>query len=658
MDVLSLRPLFKPTDPICGVQFKHNSCVDVSTKGTARPQQLTLTHQPFDEIPERDSYAWNALMRAHLKSGELHSVCSTYCQMILGGASPDKHTLPRVIDASQMTGGVSFGKQVHGHAVKFGFSGDEYVITSLMQMYGRLESVDTARWLLMKSVYFENSVHWTVLAKMYILENKPRKAMEVFKKMMELGVKVDSVALATALAACGMLRSLHEGKKVHKMAQKCNLNSDVLVSNSLLKMYMECGSLKDARAVFDAVADKDVISWTEIIRGYVKNGEFNEALKLFRQMNFCGLKPDSVSVAAVLPACARTTAHKQGKEIHGYLIRSMIDMSFTVLNAIMDMYIKSGYIDYAFTIFEGTQKDVVSWTVMISGLSLHGQGDRAVSLFRELEKTEIQTDHVLYAAVLHACFTSGMVNEGKQYFTRIESPRVTHCALIVALLTRSGLLDEAKLFIKERNHERYPEVIRALLAGCTIHRHAQEEKRLVETLCELEPLNPDNYMLLSNWYACNFKDEMVEQVRETIRDMGLRTKRAHSWIVLRNKVHVFETGDIYHPKSEIIYHVLEELWDRTERECLAPNFSYTLHDVDEERQCVPIKHSELLAITLGIISTQEGATIRVTKNQRVCRNCHEAAKVISNMVGREIILKDPKCFHHFKDGICSCGEFW
>ncbi|KAL9679426.1 hypothetical protein QQ045_017286 [Rhodiola kirilowii] len=662
MDVLwspQLHPLFKPVDQICSVRLKHNRCIDDSTRVTANVQQLTLTHQSFNEIPERNSYSWNTLMRTYLKNGELDSVCLTYRQMMIGGVCPDKHTLPRVVDASRMAGALSFGKQVHGHAVKFGFSNDDYVITSLMQMYGRLDSVDMARCLLMKSYCFDNSVPWTVLAKMYVLEKEPSKAMEVFDKMIEMGVKVDSVAMATALAACGMLRSLHKGKKVHMLARKFNLNSDVLVSNSILKMYMECGSLKDAQAVFDAVVEKDLITWTEIIRGHVKNGEFNEAFKLFRKMNLKGLKPDAVSVASVLPACARTTAHNQGKEIHGYLIRSRIDMSITVINAVMDMYIKSGYIDYAITIFEGMQKkDIVSWTVMILGYSLHGQGHRGVSLFHELEKTDVQIDNVLYAAVLHACLTSGMVDEGKHYFGRIKTPRVTHCALMVALLARAGLQDEAKVFIKQHELERYPEVIRALVDVCAIHQHAQEEKRLIETLCELEPLNPDNYVLLSNWYACNFKGEMVKEVQETIRDMGLKTKKAHSWIVMRNKVHVFETGDMYHPKSEKIYRQLQDLWDTKEQEGTRPNFDYNFLDVDEEWECDPIKHSELLAISLGLISTQVGATLRVTKNHRVCRNCHETAKIISKMVGREIILKDPKCFHHFNNGHCSCGDIW
>lgn len=89
-----------------------------------------------------------------------------------------------------------------------------------------------------------------------------------------------------------------------------------------------------------------------------------------------------------------------------------------------------------------------------------------------------------------------------------------------------------------------------------------------------------------------------------------------------------------------------------------PNPDFSLHDVEEERECIQIGHSEMLAISFGLISTQPGATIRVIKNLRVCRSCHDCAKFISKIAGREIILKDINCFHHFKDGICSCDDFW
>ena len=121
---------------------------------------------------------------------------------------------------------------------------------------------------------------------------------------------------------------------------------------------------------------------------------------------------------------------------------------------------------------------------------------------------------------------------------------------------------------------------------------------------------------------------------------------------------MFGIGDVSHPRSEIIHWELQHLMKKMEDEGHRPSSVFSLHDVDEERECILIGHSEMLAISFGLISIQGKVTIRVTKNLRVCRSCHDSAKVISKIVKREIIIKDPNCFHHFKDGHCSCGDLW
>lgn len=228
---------------------------------------------------------------------------------------------------------------------------------------------------------------------------------------------------------------------------------------------------------------------------------------------------------------------------------------------------------------------------------------------------------------------------------------------MVLLLARSGFFNEAKIFIEENRIGQHIEVVRALLDGCRNHRNVKAGKKIMEQLCDLEPLNPDNYILLENWYAANAKWDWVDKVKGTIRDMGLVPKRAYSWIELRNKIHVFGTGDVSHPRSEKLYWELQCLMTKIKENGYAFDADFSLHDVDEERECIPMGHSEMLAISFGLISTQK-STIRITKNSHVCQNCHEMAKVISRLEAREIILKDPNCFHHFKDGHCSCGDLW
>ncbi|XP_043694726.1 pentatricopeptide repeat-containing protein At3g12770-like [Telopea speciosissima] len=621
---------------------------------------LSTTHQAFDEIPLSDTFAWNTLVQSHLSDGDPERAMLIYHHMLLRGVRPDKHTLPRILTASRLSGSLFYGKQIHGQALKLGFGPDEYVLSALMSMYGHLDSADTAQYLFSQSSR-RNKVSWTLLVGLYIKEDKPKSAIDTFLQMVSLGFEVDDVALVTVSGACGRLKSLQEGRKVHEIARRLGLESNVLVSNSLLKMYLDCNSIRDARLVFDRMRSKDAISWTAIVRGYVKNGGFNEGLKLFRSMNFEGIKPDSLTVSSVLPACARISASKHGKEIHAYVIRNNINLNVTVQNAMMDMYAKSGFLEYASEVFARMgEKDAISWTVMILGYSLHGQGELAVELFREVEKHGgIEPDQIMYVALLHACCTARMVEEGRSYFNHITAPKVDHYALMVALLAQAGHFDEARAFIKEYQIERHAEVQRALLNGCRLHRNMNIAKRVIDQLIELEPLNAENYVVLSNFYAASTKMDMLIRLKEVIRDMGLKPRKAYSWIEVQNKFHVFGVGDVSHPRSVRIYEELQGLMKKMEeQEGYVPDADFSLHDVDEERECIPIGHSEMLAISFGLISMQGRATIRVTKNLRVCRNSHNFAKFISKIVGREILLKDPNYFHHFKDGFCSCGDFW
>ena len=144
-----------------------------------------------------------------------------------------------------------------------------------------------------------------------------------------------------------------------------------------------------------------------------------------------------------------------------------------------------------------------------------------------------------------------------------------------------------------------------------------------------------------------------------MKDKGMRKQPACSWIEVKSKVHGFVAHDKSHPYYDQIMETWEVLLEQMEREGYVPNTEDVLHDVDEEqKKDLLCGHSERLAIVFGIISTPPGTTIRVTKNLRVCVDCHIATKFISKIVGREIVVRDLNRFHHFKDGKCSCGDYW
>lgn len=142
-------------------------------------------------------------------------------------------------------------------------------------------------------------------------------------------------------------------------------------------------------------------------------------------------------------------------------------------------------------------------------------------------------------------------------------------------------------------------------------------------------------------------------------DMGVEKEAGLSWIEVRNKVHTFAVRDRSHPQTEDIYATLEELTSQMKEAGYKPNTKFVLHDVEEEqKEQYLCHHSEKLAIAFGVINLPPGTPLRIVKNLRVCLDCHSATKFISKIVGREIIVRDCSRFHHFKDGLCSCGDYW
>ena len=178
-------------------------------------------------------------------------------------------------------------------------------------------------------------------------------------------------------------------------------------------------------------------------------------------------------------------------------------------------------------------------------------------------------------------------------------------------------------------------------------------------LFKLEPSNPGNYILLSNIYASEGKWIAVDKVRNMKKSLGLRKNPGCSWIELKNKVHMLLAGDKSHPQIDLIIEKLDKLSMEMKKLGYCPNTDFVLQDVEEQdKEQILCGHSEKLAVVFGLLNTSPGSPLRVIKNLRICGDCHAVIKFISNFEGREISVRDTNRFHHFKDGVCSCGDYW
>lgn len=463
------------------------------------------------------------------------------------------------------------------------------------------------------------------------------------------------------VAAYVQRRMMEKAKELFDMMPCRNVAS----WNTMLTGYAQAGMLDEARAVFDGMPQKDAVSWAAMLAAYSQGGLSEETLQLFIKMGRCGEWVNRSAFACVLSTCADIAALECGMQLHGKLIKAGYGLGWFVGNALLAMYFKCGNTEDACNAFEEMEeRDAVSWNTVIAGYARHGFGKDALEVFDTMRTTSTKPDNITLVGVLAACSHSGLVEKGISYFHSMHrdfgvTAKPEHYTCMIDLLGRAGRLDEAQNLMKDMPFEPDATMWGALLGASRIHRNSELGRRAAEKIFELEPENAGMYVLLSNIYASSGKWRDVGEMRIMMEERGVKKVPGFSWIEVQNKVHTFSVGDCVHPEKEKIYAFLEDLDMRMKKAGYVSATGMVLHDVEEEEKEHMLKyHSEKLAVAYGILNIPLGRPIRVIKNLRVCGDCHNAFKYISAIEGRLIILRDSNRFHHFRDGSCSCGDYW
>ncbi|KAF3773331.1 Pentatricopeptide repeat-containing protein [Nymphaea thermarum] len=528
----------------------------------------------------------------------------------------------------------------------------------------------------------------------------PERALLLFREMLAVGDHdsgPDKYSFTFLIAACSRLdRSCN----CHSMVVKKGFERDTFVKNSLVSMYVSFGAMEDARKLFDGMTeprdvvlrttmvggymkfgmvglalelfdempDSNDVTWGVVIAGCVKNGRYKDALSIFYDMlQGTNVKPNEASLVCALSACAHLGALDQGKWIHVYVDKRGVICSSNLATALIDMYMKCGSITHARRVFNSvsSRKDLLSWTSMITGLALHGLGREAVDLFLHMLDIGMKPDHITLIGVLNACSHSGLVDQGRQFFHGMHQlwgivPTLEHYGCIVDLLGRAGFIDEAVKIAKCMPVE--PDIViwRALLSACRIHGNLALAEEIMHHVDRCDPLDHGgSKILLSSMYASSNCWDGVARVRRTMCKQRIQLVPGWSSIEVKGVIHEFVAGDRTHSRSADIYQKLDEIFNRLQAVGYSPStlrISFELSEEDKEQAMY--WHSEKLAVAFGLLSTEDGFPIRVVKNLRICEDCHSAMKAISRVFGREIIVRDRSRFHNFKQGSCSCGDYW
>ncbi|KDP41203.1 hypothetical protein JCGZ_15610 [Jatropha curcas] len=559
-------------------------------------------------------------------------------------------------------------KQIQAFAIKTHLQNDLNILTKLIQYCTQNptpSSMEHAHQLF-DTIHQPHIILFNSMARGYSRSNTSLKAIDLFIQALNDGLFPDNYTFPSLLKACACAKAFHEGKQLHGLAIKLGLNENIYVFPTLINMYTECNDVDAARQVFDKIAEPCIVSYNAIIKGYARSSRPNEALSLFRELQAKKLEPTDVTMLSILSCCALLGALDLGKWIHEYVKKNGFDKYVKVNTALIDMYAKCGSLDDAVSIFESMRiRDTQAWSALIMAYATHGQSYKALSMFQEMEKARVQPDEITFLGLLYACSHTGLVEEGCQYFYSMSAkygiiPGIKHYGCMVDLLGRAGRLDEAYKFIDELPINPTPILWRTLLSACSSHGNVELGKQVIERIFELDDSHGGDYVILSNLCAKAKKYEDVDALRKLMIDRGAVKIPGCSSIEVNNVVHEFFSGKGVHCVSTTLYQALDELVKELKLVGYVPDTSLVSHaDMNDGEKEITLRyHSEKLAIAFGLLNTPPGTTVRVVKNLRVCGDCHSAAKLISSIFQRQIILRDVQRFHHFKNGKCSCGDYW
>ncbi|KAL7142201.1 hypothetical protein ABFS83_08G108200 [Erythranthe nasuta] len=490
------------------------------------------TRRFFDGLPYKDVVSWSSMISGYIRAGKPRNAIGLYLEMLSIGIEPNAFTLSAVIKACSDIRELRFGKCLHGVVVRCGFECNEVIAAALIDMYGRsCRSGDCRK--VFDEMPEPDAVCCTSVISAFTRCDLYREALGVFYLMFrKYGFMPDWFTFGSALTALGNLERLRQGKEVHAQVITGGFHGNVFVDSSLVDMYAKCGVVEESQRVFDRMEKKNTVSWSSLLGGYCRKGEFEVVIEIFRVM-----EKDLYSFGTVLRACAGLANEKLGKEIHCQYLKRGSWRDIVVESALVDLYAKCGCIDFAHRIFlKMSVKNLITWNSMIGGFAQNGRGEEAVKIFDQMIRERVEPDYISFIEVLFACSHSGLVDQGKKYFVAMcedygLKAGIEHYSCMVDLLGRAGKIEEAEdLIINAEEFKSNPSLWAALLGACATTTNPTVAERIAKKTIELKPDYHLSYVLLANVYRSVGRWKDSQMVWKQMQARGVQKIPGKSWI--------------------------------------------------------------------------------------------------------------------------------
>ncbi|WVY96279.1 hypothetical protein V8G54_028430 [Vigna mungo] len=600
-----------------------------------------------NQTPECDVYLWTTIISGFIQNFQIREAVNAFLDMRLSRTQPNNFTYASLLNASSSILSLELGEQFHSLVIMVGLEDDIFVGNALVDMYMKCSQTPANGVEAFRGINSPNVISWTSLIAGFAEHGLEEESFQLFGEMQAAGVQPNSFTLSAILGACSKMKSVFQTMKIHGHIIKTKTDVDIAVGNALVDAYAGGGKTDEAWSVIHKMNHRDLITYTSLAAKLNQRGDHEMALKVIAHMCNDDVKMDEFSLASFLSAAASLGTMETGKQLHCYSVKSGFEICNSFSNSLVHLYSKCGSMHDAYRAFKDIHEpDTVSWNGLISGLASNGHIFDALSAFDDMRLAGVKPDSFTFLSLMFACSQGSLLNQGLDYFYSMEktydiTPKLDHYVCLIDLLGRGGRLEEAMGVIETMPFMPDSVIYKTLLNACKLHGNVLLGEDMARRCLELDPCDPAVYWLLASLYDNARLSDFGDKTRKLMRERGLRRSSRHCWMEVRGRIHVFSASEKI-DKGEIhekLEYFITELKNR----------GYPYQENEDK-----LYHPEQLALAFGVLTAPTMAPIRINKNSAICSHCHSFIMHLTEFVDREIIVRDRKRFHFFKEGQCSC----
>ncbi|XP_020586065.1 pentatricopeptide repeat-containing protein At3g53360, mitochondrial-like [Phalaenopsis equestris] len=427
----------------------------------------------FDQISQPNLVSWSSIISGYSQFGEHGEALRIWLRARKQLLVLNEFVLSTVLSACSGLEDLKVAKQVHCLSLKNGLLLDSFVEAGTIEMYVNSGDLESA-YIAFSDIEEPELASWAAIIKGYSLEGHGEKAMCFFQKLKSTDLRPNEYVLPSILVGCSISHLVEEGLQIHSLIIKLGYQMSSFVGNTIMDFHAKCGMLRESLLVFQAMEEQDIISWNAIFAAFIRHGDLSGAANFLKEMLFQSKELNICTYSSLLSLCAELPAIEWGLETHCRMLKLLFDANVVVGSALIDMYAKCGWLNYALRVFSRMPSvNLVSWNSMVVGYAQHGFGMNALEMFDRMEEEGILPNEITYIGILSACARVGLVDRGEILFQRMKIkgiiPRIEHYACMVDLFARAGQTKRAYKFIKSMPMEANTVIWRSLLAGCKTH---------------------------------------------------------------------------------------------------------------------------------------------------------------------------------------------